>query len=101
MIYPKSVVVTQKCIRYSTIHGRVIVKRSVLCGRRNGGRLCTAIDVWPRRGTESDKEQSQDTRVFERILQYRLFYGGEHESNIRGIGSLCQTVKVSMYSNAG
>src|SRR4051812_30018688 len=48
MIYPKSLFVTQKCIRFGTVGCRVIVKRSVLCGSRAEA-ICTAVDVWHRR----------------------------------------------------
>lgn len=70
-----------------------IVTRGVLCDGRAMGRLCTAVDVWPRRGRMG--RVLQDSGVLEGVLQYGFFYGGEDEPDIRCVGGLCETVERS------
>lgn len=41
--------------------------------------------------------RSEDARIFKGVLQYGLFDRGEDESDIRGIGGLCETAAVRAY----
>lgn len=43
----------------------------------------------------ASRSASEDSGIFESILENRFFHSGEHKSDIRCIGSLCETLEVS------
>jgi hypothetical protein len=90
--------VNPRCLSYDTV-GKVIVTARVYYLVRGTGyaqRFVTCGLVGDREGAA----RSQNTRVFQRVLQYRLFDGSEDESDVRGVGGLseaaeCQHVEYS------